>query len=137
MHHPWRALRRLGGWKLRIAPLPDGQLGETCFVSQTITLAPGQSQAQRRSTIAHEVIHAERPVFLESLRDKEEHWVSVEAARRLITLDDLVDALRWTRSVHELAEELWVDEGTVRVRMAHLHPNERTMIMTLHEEMYG
>lgn len=137
MHHPWRGLRRLSGWTLKFAPLPDGQLGETCFVSQTITLAPGQTQAQRRSTIAHEVIHAERPVFLESLRDKEEHWVTVEAARRLIAFEDLLVALRWARSVHELAEELWVDEGTVRARLAHLHPSERTKIMTMREELGG
>lgn len=137
MHHPWRGLRALTEWTLHFGELPDGELGATCYESQTITLAPGQSQAQRRSTIAHEVVHAERPAFLESLRDKEEHWVSAEAARRLIPFEALVEALRWARSVHELAEELWVDEATVHDRFKHLHPSERTKLVALRQEMHG
>lgn len=135
MHHPWRGLRALAGWTLEFAPLPEGQTGETCYESRTITLTTGMTQAERRSTIAHEVIHAERPEFLESLRDKEERWVAEEAARRLIRFDHLIDALRWARNLHELAEELWVDEDTVRVRLAYLHPSERTKIDALREEL--
>ena len=46
------------------------------------------------------------------------------AARRLIPLDALADALRWARDLTELADELWVDEPTVRCRLDTLDPVE-------------
>lgn len=118
------------------AHLPPGQVGETCYVTQTITLARGQTQAQRRSTMAHELLHAERPAPLESLAEKDEHQVTVEAARRLIPFPALLDALRWARTMHELADELWVDEDTVQTRLEHLHPSERTKIRAMREEQH-
>ena len=58
-------------------------------------------------------------------------------ARRLIPFEALLDAARWARNVHELADELWVDEDTVRVRLAHLHPSERMKIMAMRAERDG
>lgn len=125
-HHPWRALRALTGWTLHWADLGDPDLlGVTDYQARTITLASGMTQAQRRSTIAHEVAHVERGPVPAHLEAREEVAVDVLAARRLITLEMLADGLRWARSVHELAEELWVDEAMVEVRLRHLHPSER------------
>lgn len=89
-----------------------------------IYLHPHQSQAQRRSTLAHELAHVE-------LRHGpggtagEERDASELAARWLVPLDRLVDAARWARSVGELADELWVDVDTVETRLAILTDEER------------
>lgn len=91
-------------------------------VGRTILLCRRLDQAARRSTLAHELIHLERgPVPADPRgRAREERAVSAEAARRLIPLDALADALRWTRDEHQLAEALWVDRPTLRARMASL-----------------
>ncbi len=81
-------------------------------------------QAQRRATLTHEIAHIERGDVPEYLHVREERIVSEIAARRLIPLDRLVDALRWARDLTELADELWVDEPTVRCRLDTLDPVE-------------
>ena len=127
-YHPWRTLREMGGWTLLIAHLPAGVLGVTDHATRTIVLAPGQTQRQRRCTIAHEIAHAEREPFPVEHSAAEERVVDVLAARRLIPFDRLLDAWRWARDLTELADELWVDEATLAVRLAHLHPSERTKL---------
>lgn len=129
-YHPWRALRALAGWTLHWHDLGDDEhLGETDYDRRTVTLSPGMTQAQRRCTIAHEVAHVERGPVPGHLQGREEEAVDVLAARRLITWPDLRDAALWARSVHELADELWVDEATVECRLRHLHPSEKTKLM--------
>lgn len=90
---------------------------------QRITYARDMLQRERRTVLAHELIHLERGATVCDAR--EEAAVEQEAARRLIPIDELASALAWTRNVDELAEELWVDAALVRCRMAHLHPSER------------
>ncbi|MDM3894802.1 ImmA/IrrE family metallo-endopeptidase [Mycobacterium intracellulare] len=86
-------------------------------------------QVRRRCTLTHELIHLERgaPVLADATaRAREEGTVSELAARRLIPLAALVDAYRWCPAGHvaELAEELWVDQPTLRIRLAALDPIE-------------
>ncbi|MBM7280315.1 hypothetical protein JTZ10_21460 [Gordonia rubripertincta] len=71
----------------------------------------GDLQSERRCTLTHELVHDERQVFPRDrvLRAREERTVETIAARRLITLEALADALRWTRHEREAAAELWVD----------------------------
>lgn len=47
------------------------------------------------------------------------------AARRLIHVRSLGDALRWSEHKPELAELLSVDADTLQTRLDHLHPSER------------
>jgi hypothetical protein len=56
------------------------------------------------------------------------------AARRLIALPDLIEALRWTRDPAELADALWVDLDTIRARMSCLDPIE---VAQLENELDG
>lgn len=128
--HPWRALRALTDWTVVIRPLPAGLLGYTDHAARTIHLRAGLSQAQRRATLAHELRHVERGPVLCHLVDLEEVQVDQETARELIPLGSLVAAMRWCHewNVAELADELWVDQATVRTRLAHLHPAERHAI---------
>lgn len=94
-----------------------------------MTLDPRQLQAERRCTAMHELIHAERghhgcqpgPV---------EMSVHKEAARRLISIHALVDALVfYGEDWAAVAEECWVDEETLHTRREHLHPAERGYLL--------
>lgn len=55
--HPWRLLRNQPDIALRWERMP-GRLGSWCERTRTITLHPDQSQAERRSTLTHELAHA-------------------------------------------------------------------------------
>ncbi|MGA5467141.1 hypothetical protein [Mycobacterium sp. NPDC050041] len=105
-------------------PLPDRimglQLGRRIWLCATLT------QAERRCTLTHELVHRERgPMPVEPIAAaREERLVDEIAARRLITTPALVDALRWTRHPAELADHLWVDEPTLQTRMTTLDPLE-------------
>lgn len=97
----------------------------------TVTITTGMTQAERRSTLTHELIHLERGTATEPRHQLlEERYVQCESARRLITIEALIDALRWSHDEHELAEELWTDVDTVRTRLANLSAAERRFIDT-------
>lgn len=82
-------------------------------------------QAERRSALTHELGHIERGPFPGWATDREERAVDAAAARQLIDIRALGDALVWSQDPHEVAEELWVDVPTLEARIAHLHPSER------------
>lgn len=125
-HHPWRAFRDLAHITLRWAHLPDGVLGVTDFEAGTVTLAHGMNQAERRCTIAHETQHVVRGPVPAYLRAREEREVDRCSARLLLPDVKVIgEALAWAVSVGEAAEELWVDEPTLRARLEALHPAER------------
>lgn len=83
------------------------------------------TQAERRSVLAHELEHVERGPFPRWMTPREEAAVSAAAARKLIRLHDLGEALAWADHPAEVAEELWVDIPTVRARLAGLTRDER------------
>ncbi|MEU6582850.1 hypothetical protein [Nocardia sp. NPDC046763] len=95
-------------------------------------------QAARRCALTHEIVHLERgPVPADSrLAVIEERIVSVIAAKRLITLHQLIEALMWAAptSLYELAEELWVDLSTLRIRLRHLTAKE---VQRVNDEIAG
>lgn len=96
------------------------QHGRRIWLCRTLT------QAERRCTLTHELVHRERgPVPSDpAAAAAEERAVDHIAARRLITLPSLIDGLQWTRDPHQLAEHLWVDLPTLRARMSGLDPIE-------------
>lgn len=125
-HHPWRTLRDYTHLRLAFADLGDeGPLGQTD--GTTITLTTGLLQVERRCVLLHELVHVERGIP-HSDDPREEEAVEQEVAHRLIPLDRLVDALRWSRTYEEAAQELWVMPHLVVVRIAHLHPSERAAL---------
>ncbi len=124
--NPWRRLRELDHVELRWVVVP-GVLGATDGV-RSIQLHPHQSQAQRRSTLAHELAHLELR-HGPGCTEREEREAGALAARWLVSLDDLVEAARWARSWGELADELWVDVETVRIRLATLVDSEREELL--------
>lgn len=135
-YSPWRHAADLGVHVL-FTTLAEGVLGCWDPDSRTVHLSPDLDQAERRSTLAHELIHAERgdePCVSTVLEVRQEAIVEAMAARQLITLHDLVAALGWCRNEAELAEDLWVDEALVRTRLAGLDDEEKAYI---HERLWG
>lgn len=128
--NPWRAMRHLSHGTVRWGHLPAGVRGIAEHGGSVITLDPRQTQPERRCTLTHELIHLERgPVpSCPVAAAREELAVEAEAARRLIPLDALIDALLWSYDEHELADELWVDLDMVRARLDNLTGEERAVI---------
>jgi len=123
--HPWRTLRdHYEHVTVVHQPLPDGRMGQTC--GHIIALHDELTQAERRCTATHEIVHIERRGVEHPDPAVEEHLVEVESARRLITSRQLVDAFTWLRhpTLDELAEHWWVDRQTALCRMNNLDPVE-------------
>lgn len=124
--HPWR---HAAEHHPHVLISIDHELPERIWGLQAgsrIWLCRKLNQVRRRCTLTHELVHLERgPVPTDPIgRAREELAVSVEAARRLIAVPALIDALRWTRDPAELADALWVDRPTLRARMENLDPVE-------------
>ena len=128
MHHPFHALKQLPDWEVSFESLPDGMMGYTDWDSQTIVLSKDLGQAERRCTIAHELEHIRRGPVAEGGEAREERLVDEVVARQLIGIRELGEAMAWSQHVEEVAEDLWVDVDTVRVRLASLHPSERAYL---------
>ena len=117
-------------WDLVWARLPEGVLGYTDHEARRIVMERSQLQAERRSTLAHELGHAIAGPTLDHpwWRARDEAQVQRDAARRLLPLDELGDALAWSHTIEEAADELWVDVPTLQCRLDHLHPSERAYL---------
>lgn len=126
MFHPWRVLRGWHDITVEWRHLPDSQYAVTNGRDR-IWIDPRQSQAERRCTIAHEMAHIELG-HVNGCSLAEEVAAAVLAARRLIPVRRLADALVWSQHPTEVAETLWVDRDTLETRLAHLHPAERHYI---------
>lgn len=124
--HPWRTLRErediIVSWTDR---LPTPVLGATD--GRHVWMARNQLQAERRCTLTHELVHIEwdhhgcQPGTVERA-------VSIEAARRLITVEELCQAAVWAHCLEEAAEELWVDVDTLITRLESLTAEEQLML---------
>jgi hypothetical protein len=130
-YDPWRDLHdNWPGIQVVIEAMSGRLLGELRY--PVIALRAGTTAAQRRCTLAHEIVHLER-----GLRDcglwaaREERQVHAEAARRLIRAEDLAAAIRnlgGADDVGALAQALDVDLETLRLRLVLLSPAERAYI---------
>lgn len=126
--HPWRVLGRMSHVRVEWThDLPAGVLGDTDGRTH-IRMLIGQLQTERRCTITHEMIHVERGD--DGCCDlKAEARVRRETARRMITIFALGEALAFygELDVVALADEMWVDLDTLRIRLdpKNLHPAER------------
>lgn len=138
MIHPWRRLRQLARIDLIWHDdTPGAPMGVTHFASGVISLRKGMTQAERRSTILHEVLHVERGPVPAGLAAKEEQRVRKLAAQQLLPdVREIADALAWSGwRLEEAAEELWVDEPTLRDRLRFMtHPAERAYMVRRFED---
>lgn len=125
-YHPWRALRHLPHITLNWSTTRVHGSTDGC----SITLHPLLTQAERRSTLTHELIHLERGPAPPHLTAREEALVEEIAARRLVDLDDLADAIVWHdgHAHDDMADDLWVDRAMLLARIRSLTPDERAYI---------
>lgn len=100
-----------------------------CFARKVILIDPGRNSAERRCSLAHAIAHIDLGHALchpgSRAEVREEAQADLMAARRLIQLDHLIDAIVWSHGTAEAAEVLCVDMETLRTRGAHVHPSER------------
>lgn len=129
MYHPWRRLRELADIQLRwVDGLPDGDLGLCSHEHRLLVMSRRQTQAERRCTLEHELGHLERGPVPAHMVEREEVVVEREAARRLIDIRKLGEAMAWSTDAATVAEELWVDEPMLKARLEGLHPAERAYL---------
>lgn len=122
-YDPWQHARDLG---VTVAhePQPDGRWGWYDVTTSTAVLDVDLCQYERRCTLAHEIQHHLRGDGC-GLSDREEEVVHEAAARELIPINDLSRSVAvWGENWHRVAEDLWVDDETLRIRLLHLHVSE-------------
>lgn len=114
-------------WRIHFAPsLPWGALGVTRWSDRTVWLVHDLTQVERRCILEHERQHILRGVH--SCDDVDERAVEQATARILIPVDLLLDGLKWTRDVDELADSCWVTSDVLVCRLEHLHPAESSLV---------
>lgn len=131
MIHPWHRLRALSDWELRWhRPEDDPDRGFTLFDERVISLRTNLTWAERRCTVLHECLHAERgPSLVGVLAAREELRVRREAARLLLpSIEAIADALAWAHADEEAAADLLVDVDVLRDRLHWLDPAERDLL---------
>lgn len=117
--------------KIEYRLLPGTLAGYYDKARDTIVIDPRLNPQARRSTIEHERVHRERGdgKCLNSWFDKkQELTVEREAARRLISIEAIIDGLLWSQDYNELAEHWDVDIHMATVRLTSLTPVERSHI---------
>jgi len=109
-------------------------LGELDWPHRVIRIDARLNQAAARSTLAHELVHAERGPLpaIPALADLEENLVDQETARRLIPLPQLAHALADSNNPTQAAAILDVDKATLVTRLTHLHPAEKAWLRNQH-----
>jgi hypothetical protein len=128
--HPWRHARdHFPDVTIDCgADLPPGVTG-TWAGECTVLLQRDMLQAERRCTLTHELVHAQRGWHPRTRAEAivEEAIVRDLAARLLITLPDLLDCILWGQGNPD-HEDLWVDYPTFLTRMTTLRPDEQDWI---------
>lgn len=138
MIEAWGSAVRRAGWALRCVPLPDDLMGVTDHERRTIWLHRGLTRVQQLSTLAHEIFHAARgPVpDCPRLAAHEEEACEQAAARALIRLRPLGEALAWSTSMDEAADELGVDRQLLEARLRSLRGWERDYLTVRTEHLW-
>lgn len=126
--HPWHRVRDMDDVRVIFVDLPDGVMGFCDHDKRTIWITNGLKQRERRAVLEHELTHLDRGRVCGHFETEEERAVEIATARTLIPLAPLLDALKWSRDMHEVASEIWVPVDLLVVRWAHLHPSERPHI---------
>jgi hypothetical protein len=114
--------------------MPDSVPGRTNGVD-TIWMDKRLDQVERRCTLTHELIHIERD-HTGCQQPAVELEVSLETARRLIPIEALASALRWSNRPYELADELWVTQNVLADRMRGLTLDEEQLLAAIEAQRH-
>lgn len=131
---PWAVLAAHPAIRLHIGPLPAGYRGLTD--GATIWLSDRLTQRERRSTLAHELVHIRRghrghqPACVEDA-------VQAEAARWLLPDIHVIADVLAAEPLPEAAQTLWVSDDLLTARLTHLHPSERAYLQARAHHLEG
>lgn len=121
--YPWQRLAGLT--QITVVTHGGGPMGRAIFGVQTVSLRDDLTRAERRCTLMHELLHLDNGPQPWGLRAKEEEQVRRRTARLMLPdVEALAEALAWSDSLVEAAEELGVDVHVLRKRLRHLRPAE-------------
>lgn len=116
--HPWARLAAATHITLRWHV--DGPWGWCRHSTQEVSLRRDLNQAERRATLCHELEHLSQGPAIIGFEHEDEMATRERAARWLISMEDLVEALVWSRDDLEAADHLWVDVRTMQTRLTTL-----------------
>lgn len=136
MYDPGRDLAvRYPDWRIRSADL-GGTHGALWPARRLLVVPSGATLTEWRCCVAHEIVHLDRGDLRAASswhERRQERQTRIEAARRLIPLASLVEALRWTNDDHELADVLDVDLDTLHCRSSNFTADE---VATIERELW-
>lgn len=107
------------GWTVTVGLLPSGR-GRCRWADQSVIVDRRLTWPQLRTTLAHEAVHARRGPCPRWLVPREELLVHAQAARALIPIGRLGEALAWSLDPRVVAEELEVTPDLLQARLATL-----------------
>lgn len=127
----WCPCRQIAGEGIRVCEVETRLRGWYDATLDVINVRQGLDHARHRSTLAHELVHADlreaRPPRLwEEMQ--QERRARILAARDLIRLRDLAVALAESVTEREAARRLDVDVATLRRRVGTLTDEERQYV---------
>ncbi|MDN6555773.1 MAG: hypothetical protein L0K74_04550 [Acidipropionibacterium acidipropionici] len=126
------------GWTVQVDRLRHGR-GRCRWADRTITVDRRLTLPQLRTTLAHEAVHARRGPCPRWLIPREELAVHAQAARALIPIGRLGEALAWSLDPRVVADELEVTPDLVDARLQGLGPDEYATLWnpTAHHRQAG
>lgn len=120
---------------LVIEPTPGDKAAWYSPQWDVILMRPGLLQVERRCALAHELAHRAlehsgqcRYPDAERQDRRQERDADEWAARRLITVEQLADALVWSDDPAEVADCLWVTPHLLTVRLDTIYLAERLRV---------
>lgn len=127
-YSPWDDVgERYPDWIVRLTDL-RGLPELMCWDERVVLLEVDRTIAERRSDLAHAIGHLDLQHRGDTFNRKHEEAARRHAAKMLIDLHPLGEAIRWASCAEEAAEMLRVDEPTLRKRLEYLHVTERTYL---------
>jgi hypothetical protein len=124
-YSPWTDVgERYPDWVVRRTDL-RGLPELMCWDERVILLEESRSIAECRSDLAHAIGHLDLQHRGDTYNRKHEEAARRYAAKMLIDLKPLGEAMAWSSSREEVAELLRVDVPTLSKRLEHLHAAER------------
>lgn len=114
--------------------IPGGHDGLTRFEAREVLIRNRMRATAEDEVITHELVHVERGPFPRYAIEREERIVRQITACRLITLDQLADALVWCYDPREVALYLHVEVTSVLARFEALTEEENAWLDRMLDE---
>lgn len=130
---PYEMLAQHPDLTLLFTRLPEGERGRWYPDLHVIVIDDCLTQAERRCTLMHELVHRMRgdggTLPDEVLHARQERTCHEMVARLLIPFPSLQAAMQWGRNPQELADELAVDVETLQARISGLSDLEASALV--------